>query len=157
MVEELVSLLIEKEFSISIMESCTGGGLTNAITNIPNASKVISFSAITYSNTAKIKFGVDKQLIDKYGVYSQEVANDMARCISEYTISSYGIGITGKLNKEDENNLSSPNNRVYFSIYDRNNNKYYQKNIYVNHENRIENKNEVINIIVNDLIKIINS
>lgn len=43
------------------MESCTGGALVNAITNIPGASEVLKFSAVTYSNEYKIKLGVDSK------------------------------------------------------------------------------------------------
>ena len=48
--------------------------------------------------------GVNSELIEEYSVYSPEVAKDMARAITEYTNSNYGIGITGKLNKPDPNN-----------------------------------------------------
>ena len=44
---EVIELLIKNKKMISAMESCTGGGIVNAITNIPNASKVISFGAVT--------------------------------------------------------------------------------------------------------------
>ena len=77
--ERVIQKLIEDNKTISTMESCTGGGIVNAITNIPNASKVIKFSAVTYSNEFKIKMGVSSELIDKYSVYSIEVAREMAR------------------------------------------------------------------------------
>lgn len=153
--KELVNLLIRKNLSVSTMESCTGGGLANAITNIPDASKVISFSAVTYSNEAKIKMGVSKETIDKYCVYSKEVAKEMAKTISEYAGSSYGIGVTGKLKKSDENNLSGEDDLVYYCIYDRINDVYYEDNLYVTHDNRIDNKQEVINKIVEKMLEII--
>ena len=53
--KNVVSKLIEKGFTISTMESCTGGGVCNEITNVPGASSVLLFSAITYSNSFKIK------------------------------------------------------------------------------------------------------
>ena len=64
--KNVVSKLIEKGFTISTMESCTGGGVCNEITNVPGASSVLLFSAITYSNSFKIKMGVDSGIIDKY-------------------------------------------------------------------------------------------
>ena len=87
--ERVIKKLINENKIISTMESCTGGAIVNAITNIPDASKVIKFSAITYANEFKIKMGVSKELIDKYTVYSIEVARDMARNISLYTNSNY--------------------------------------------------------------------
>ena len=55
--------------TVSTMESCTGGAVVNAITNIPGASQVLKYSAVTYCNEFKIKMGVSKDVIDKYSVY----------------------------------------------------------------------------------------
>ena len=63
--ELLVKMLIENKKTVSTMESCTGGGLANAITNVPGASEVLQFSAVTYSNDFKIKMGVNSEVIDK--------------------------------------------------------------------------------------------
>ena len=98
----IVKLLIKNNKTISIMESCTGGGVANAITNIEGSSEVFKFGAITYSNEYKIKMGVSKDIIDKYSVYSMETANEMSKNISLFTNSNYGIGITGKLNRIDK-------------------------------------------------------
>ena len=64
MIEKTIKKLIELKKTISTMESCSGGALANAITNIPDASKIFSFGAVTYSNEYKIKMGVDKNIID---------------------------------------------------------------------------------------------
>ena len=53
--QQLVHMLIDKNKTIATMESCTGGALANEITNVSDASKVIKFSAVTYSNEFKIK------------------------------------------------------------------------------------------------------
>lgn len=153
--KELVETLIKQNKTISTMESCTGGGLVNAITNIPNASKIISMSVVTYSNEAKIKMGVSKDTIDKYSVYSSEVAKEMAKCISEFTNSSYSIGVTGKLKKIDENNLYGEDDLVHYSIYDHENDIYYTNAIKVTHDNRIDNKGQVIDNITSKLLEII--
>lgn len=154
--EELVKLLIKNNKTISTMESCTGGGLANAITNIPGASDVIKFSAVTYSNEFKIKMGVSKDIIDKYSVYSMETANEMSKNISLFTSSSYGVGITGKLNRIDKNNLYGEDNMVFISIYDRDNDKYYNSTVSIILDSRSENKEIVINKVIelfNDIIK----
>ena len=152
---ELVNLLIEKNKTISTMESCTGGMLANEITNIENASKIFSFGAVTYSNEQKIKMGIPEEIINKYSVYSEEVASLMAKTISCFANSNYGVGITGKLKKVDENNLTGPNDLVYFTIYDRDNDIYYNDNLIVNKESRIDNKQLVINKIVEKMLKIL--
>ncbi len=82
--EDVVNKLKENYYHIATMESCTGGGVANAITNIPGASEVLKFSAVTYSNEYKIKMGVNKSIINEYSVYSMEVADEMSKKISEF-------------------------------------------------------------------------
>ena len=100
--------------TVATMESCTGGYVASSITDIEGASDVLKFSAITYSNEYKIKMGVSSEVIDKYSVYSKEVAREMAYNISLYANSNYGIGITGKINRIDKNNLSGEDDKVFF-------------------------------------------
>ena len=116
---EVVELLTKKKQTLATMESCTGGGVANAITNIDGASEVLKFSAITYSNEYKMKMGVPKEIIDKYTVYSQETADAMSKKISDFANSDYGVGITGKLNSVDPANPTGADNLVYISIYER--------------------------------------
>lgn len=153
--KEIIDRLISNNKKISTMESCTGGGLANVITNIEGASEVFNFSAVTYSNEFKIKMGVSKEIIDKYTVYSMETASEMSRCISIFTNSNYGIGITGKLNRIDNNNIYGEDNMVYISIYSKDSNEFYNKVIKVNDSNRIKNKDLVINEVIDMLNKII--
>lgn len=153
--DKIVKMLKEKNKYVSTMESCTGGGLVNAITNIPGASEILKFSAVTYSNEFKIKMGVSKETIDTYSVYSMETAIDMSKKISEFTNSNYGIGITGKLNRADINNLAGDDNMVYFSIYNKDTNTNYNDSIRVSKSSREENKDEVITKIVNNFYEIL--
>ena len=153
--DKIVKMLKEKNKYVSTMESCTGGGLVNAITNIPGASEILKFSAVTYSNEFKIKMGVPKETIDTYSVYSMETAIDMSKKISEFTNSNYGIGVTGKLNRADINNLSGDDNMVYFSIYNMDTNTNYNDYLRVSKSSRKENKDEVITKIVNNFYEIL--
>ncbi len=153
--EEIVKILTEQNKTVSTMESCTGGALANAITNIPGASEILKFSAVTYSNEFKMKMGVPKEIIDTYSVYSIETAIEMSKKISEFTNSNYGIGITGTLNRADLHNLSGDNSTVYFSIYNKDNNTNYNGSLKVTKETRKENNEEVINLIVDKLYEII--
>lgn len=155
--KEIVDILIKKNKTISTMESCTGGGVVNAITNIEGASSVLKFSAVTYSNEFKIKMGVDKNIIDKYTVYSMETANEMSKNISEFSNSDYGIGITGQINRLDPNNITNENNRIYISIYDKNNDKYYNDVLVAINATRSENKDVIIDKIIILLKSIIKS
>ena len=153
--KEIIKKLIKKNKTISTMESCTGGGVANAITNISGASEVLKFSAVTYSNEFKIKMGVDANKIEKYTVYSKETAMEMSKNISLFTNSNYGIGITGKLNRQDKNNKFGSNNKVYISIYDKELDKFYNYNIIVDKKTRKENKQLIINFIILKLKEII--
>lgn len=152
---QIIDKLILNNKTISTMESCTGGGLANEITSYEDASKVLKFSAITYSNEYKIKMGVKEEIINKYTVYSIETAHSMAKSISNFTNSNYGVGITGKLNKVDLDNPYGEDNVVFVSIYDRDNNIYHDLEIKVDKSSRKENKIVVINKIIDKLHEIL--
>ena len=153
--KRIVEKLKQNNKTISTMESCTGGGVANAITNIEGASEVLKFSAVTYSNEFKIRMGVSSEVIDKYTVYSIETAMEMSKNISDFTNSNYGIGITGKLNRVDKNNLFGSDNTVYISIYDKDLDKFYNYSVEVDKSSRNANKEVVINIVIEKLLEII--
>ena len=154
--KKIIEKLTKLNKTISTMESCTGGGIANAITNIEGASEVFKFSAVTYSNEYKIKMGVDKNIIDEYSVYSMETANEMSKNISKFTNSNYGVGITGKLNRVDRFNPYGLDNVVYISIYDKDNNKYYNSIVEAKLSTRKNNKELVINEVITLLDNILN-
>lgn len=151
----IVELLTIKNKTIATMESCTGGGLVNYITNIEGASDVLKFSAVTYSNEYKIKMGISEETIKKHTVYSIEVAKEMSKCISDFTDSSYGIGITGKINRADKNNITDNDSIVYVSIYDKEKDSYYTLTIEPFVGTRKDNKDMIIEKIVRFLSTII--
>ena len=155
--KELVKILTKNKKTISTMESCTGGGFVNAITNVEGASLVLKFSAVTYSNEYKIKMGVDKDIIDTYSVYSMETAIDMSKKIVDFTNSNYGVGITGKLNRADQNNFYGDDNTVFVSIYDKDNAIIYKLVVKATKKTRKENKDLVVENIIDELLKIINN
>ncbi len=146
--KEIVERLTKLNKTISTMESCTGGGVANAITNIEGSSLVLKFSAVTYSNEFKIKMGVSPDIIDKYTVYSMETAQEMSYNISKFTNSNYGVGITGQINVTDPSNITNENDKIYISIYDKDNDKYYNKTIKALNDSRENNKTNIINTII---------
>jgi len=153
--KEIVELLIKKHKTIATMESCTGGFIASSITDIEGASEVLRFSAITYSNEYKIKLGVSAKTIDTYSVYSMNVAREMAKNISEFAQSDYGIGITGKINRKDENNLFGDDNKIFYSIYDKENDKFYDYTLTAIDDTRFNNKIFIKNNIAISLLKIL--
>ncbi len=93
---ELVRLLAEKKLHICCAESCTGGLLSAAIVNVPDASAVLTEGFVTYSDEAKIKYlGVDARTIVEFGVVSSQVAAEMASGAAEASGAEVGVGITG--------------------------------------------------------------
>ena len=153
--KEVIEKLKEKGKTIATMESCTGGGLAYTITNVEGASDVFHYGAVTYSNEAKISQGVDSKIIEKYTVYSEEVAKDMSKKISILANSDYGVGVTGKLNRPDKNNPEGNDNQVFFSIYDRDLDEYYVSSIFVDKTTRELNKLQIIEEIKEELLKIL--
>lgn len=153
--EEVIKKLTRLGKTISTMESCTGGGVANTITNIEGASTILKFSAVTYSNEFKIKMGVSSKVIDQYSVYSMEVAKEMSKCISDFTLSNYGVGITGKLNRIDPNNPYGDDNKVFISIYDCDHNQYKTSILEVVQKTREENKKIVIKVVKEMLLEVI--
>lgn len=143
-IRNLVNELIDKNITIASMESCTGGGFANSITNIEGASDILKFSVVTYSNEYKIRMGVPEEIIDKYSVYSFEVSDSMALNISNFSHSDLGVGITGKLNRVDKNNPFGEDNVVFISIFDKREDKYYREKIEAVCESRSKNKDLVI-------------
>lgn len=153
--KEVVKKLIKRKETIASMESCTGGYFASTITCVDGSSEVLKFSAVTYSNEYKIKMGVDPKVIEKYSVYSIETAHEMSKNISEFANSTYGVGITGKINRIDENNLSGSDNEVFISIFNRNNNTYEDMKIEVPNKPRKEVKEIIVDNILDKLIDIL--
>jgi nicotinamide-nucleotide amidase len=91
-VEQLRSL----EKTVALAESCTGGLLANAFTDVPGASKVFAGSAVCYANDAKVNLlGVPDCLIAQHGAVSAECAAAMATGAIEKFGSDYAIAVTG--------------------------------------------------------------
>lgn len=151
---DVVKILTQRKETIATMESCSGGAIVNSITNIPGASEVLKFSAVTYANEFKIKMGVLKETIDKYSVYSMAVAKEMSKNISLFANSTYGIGITGKINREDPYNKSGENNKIFISIYKKNNDTYNTFSLIAKDADRISNKDYIVEEIAKKLLTI---
>ena len=95
--EQIVSYLLQmRSMTLAVAESCTGGLLAQRITSLSGSSRYFLGGAVVYSNALKTQFAnVPKELIEKHGAVSREVAAALAEGIRHRCISSYGIGITG--------------------------------------------------------------
>ena len=94
--KKLTELLISKNMSIAVAESCTGGQLSSSLTSIPGASSYFNCGFITYSNESKIKMlNVDSQTIELFGAVSERVAYEMAVGAGQHSQSDLAISVTG--------------------------------------------------------------
>lgn len=114
--KEIVKRLAKQRKTLATMESCTGGQLASEITNIDGASEILKESYVSYSNEAKIKFGLPAKIIDKHTVYSEQTASGMAKAVRKTAKSQIGIGITGQIGRVDPNNSGCDVNNVWYSI-----------------------------------------
>ena len=85
--------------------------------------------------------GVKEETINRYTVYSKEVAKEMAFNISKFANSTYGVGITGR--------LSMDVNSVNICIYDKKSEKYYETYSIIEGTTREEQKLNVIKLLLN--------
>ena len=93
----LVELLLKNNMTISFAESCTGGMLASTLINVSGSSNVINESYVTYSEEAKMRIlGVSKETLNKYTVYSSEVAEEMAEGLKKVTHANVCASVTGK-------------------------------------------------------------
>lgn len=100
----LVELLLKNNMTISFAESCTGGMLASTLINVSGSSNVINESYVTYSEEAKMRIlGVSKETLNKYTVYSSEVAEEMAEGLKKVTHANVCVSVTGKA--EDESGI----------------------------------------------------
>jgi len=102
--EEIVGyLLYLRRLTISVAESCTGGLLSNRLTDIPGSSLYYRGGIVAYDKDVKINLlHIPPQLIEECGIVSQEVATSMAREIALLMKTDIGIGITGYAGPEGE-------------------------------------------------------
>ena len=88
--------LLESGQTLAVAESCTGGGLGEAITEVSGSSSYFLGGVISYSNDVKIDLlDVDRQVLDENGAVSAIVAEQMAIGVKAKLKSDWGISITG--------------------------------------------------------------
>ena len=97
MIEDiLVELLMKHNLHITTAESCTAGLISSTIVNVANASSVFDMAFVTYANDAKeMLLGVKNKTIKKYGVVSEEVAEEMAVGAARNACADCAIAVSG--------------------------------------------------------------
>lgn len=88
--------LLERGWTLSTAESCTGGLIGHALTETPGSSGWYTGGAITYSNDAKIAvLGVHAATIEEYGAVSAQCAREMADGVRRLYGSQLALSVTG--------------------------------------------------------------
>lgn len=81
---------------IATAESCTGGMVAAALTDVPGSSDVVECGFVTYSDAAKIRMlGVSPASLDAHGAVSQEVAEEMAAGALAHSDADLAVSVTG--------------------------------------------------------------
>lgn len=91
--KKVVELLKKLDMNISTAESCTGGMLASKLIDVPGISEIFYEGVVSYSNEAKInRLGVRKEILDRYGAVSEEVAKEMVMGLTtDVALSTTGI------------------------------------------------------------------
>jgi nicotinamide-nucleotide amidase len=89
-------MLCKKNAKLTTAESCTGGGISEAITAVSGSSQWFEFGFVTYANSAKQKLlGVSKEALDEYGAVSEQVVKQMAQGAIKQSQADYAIAVSG--------------------------------------------------------------
>ena len=94
--ETILQLATQAKQKIVVAESCTGGMLAAALTDLPGSSAIFERGFVTYSNTAKTELlGVSADTLARHGAVSEPVAKEMARGALERSDGDIALSITG--------------------------------------------------------------
>lgn len=93
---QLGEVLCQKNAKLTTAESCTGGGISEAITAISGSSQWFEFGFVTYANSAKQQLlGVSKETLDQYGAVSEQVVKEMAQGAIQQSKADYAVAVSG--------------------------------------------------------------
>lgn len=96
LVRQLAARLTEKGWMLATAESCTGGMIAAACTDLAGSSQWFERGFVTYSNEAKTEMlGVPAELIAKHGAVSEEVVRAMAEGALRHSRAQVSIAVTG--------------------------------------------------------------
>lgn len=113
--KEVFNLARKNNVLVASAESCTGGILSGAITEIPGSSAIFECGFITYSNASKIRLlNVNQHTLNCFGAVSEEVASEMAIGAINNSQASLAISITGIAGPGSSN--IKPEGMVCFSV-----------------------------------------
>ncbi len=96
MAQTLGQLLAEKQATVAVAESCTGGLIASQLTDVPGSSDYFLFSGVTYANAAKEEIlGVPRDVLVQHGTVHPETARHMALGARKISGADYAIATSG--------------------------------------------------------------
>lgn len=107
-------LLQSRNQTLGVMESLTGGLLSSTITDVKSSSKHFIGGVVSYSTELKEQMGVPKEILEHYGVISEQTARAMAHAIRTQLGTDFGIGITGVAGPDTQE--GKPVGTVYMAV-----------------------------------------
>lgn len=138
--EKTVKKLIEKNITVSVAESCTGGLLSKLITDVSGCSSIYPGGVCTYSNTIKTKLlGVKEDTLSSFGAVSENTAAEMAEGVKKLMNTDIGIGITG-IAGPGSDNTNKPAGLIYIAIKSNNTQKTVMLNNSFTEDIRTQNR-----------------
>lgn len=106
--------LVQRQQTLAVMESLSGGLLASTITNHPGSSQYFIGGIVAYSSEFKIQMGVPRETIERYGAISAETARAMASAVRQLLNTDYGLGVTGVAGPDKQE--EQPVGTVYLAI-----------------------------------------
>ena len=96
LVEDLATALLARGWMLATAESCTGGLIAGACTDLAGSSNWLERGFVSYSNAAKTELlGVDAALIARHGAVSEPVARAMAQGALQHSYAQCALAVTG--------------------------------------------------------------
>lgn len=136
---EVVQKLIEKGITVATAESCTGGKIASAITDVPGSSSIFGYGMVTYSNDAKMKIlGVKEETLKRVGAVSEETAYEMAEGLKKLSEADVAVSVTGIAGPGGGSELK-PVGLVYMGLA-YNNQVYVKKNQFSGDRDEVRNQ-----------------
>ena len=106
--------LLARNQWLAVMESITGGLLSSTIADYPSSSQYFIGGIVSYSPELKVQMGVPHEIIERYGIISEETARAMAHAVRERLGADYALGITGVVGPEKQED--KPAGTVHIAI-----------------------------------------
>ncbi len=107
-------LLQQRQQTLGVMESMTGGLLSSMITDVQDSTSHFIGGLVTYSTELKAQMGVPRDILERYGAVSEATARAMAHAVRERLGADFGLGITGVAGPDRQED--KPVGTVYIAV-----------------------------------------